>query len=85
MSFIFLRSGRRTWFSKFRAALAATTTLDAIESLLRFKVERWRGRPPRKLTSEDEEDQLCDSGSDDGKGGLSEELPLDLEALSFAS
>jgi tRNA-dihydrouridine synthase 1 len=40
-------SSRRPWFKKFRAALGATKTIEDVEKLLRIRVERWRGRPPR--------------------------------------
>ena len=75
-----LYSGRLTWISKFRVALAATTSLDDIESLLKLRVEGWRGR---KLSSGEDDDQLHNSSSlDDEKGNLLEELLLDFEALS---
>ena len=59
-------------------ALGATTSLDAIESLLRLKVERWRGRPLRKMASEEQDERL----SEDEKRSVVQELPLDLEFLS---
>jgi hypothetical protein len=37
-------SVRRPWYTKFRNALSACQTLEAIEHLLRFKVQRWRGQ-----------------------------------------
>ncbi|KAH9478416.1 tRNA-dihydrouridine(16/17) synthase [NAD(P)(+)]-like [Psilocybe cubensis] len=49
--FVEFQCGRRPWFPKFRSALSSTNSLDAIESLLAFKIERWRGRPPRKTRS----------------------------------
>ena len=48
-------SGRRPWFPKFRAALKAGDTIDSIEFLLRYKVEKWRGRPPRNMNTEVDE------------------------------
>ena len=50
-------SGRRPWFPKFRSALAATDSLEALERLLRFKVERWRGRTPRTMGSMENNDE----------------------------
>lgn len=44
---ICLKSSRRPWFKKFRASLGSTRTIEDIETLLRIRVERWRGRPPR--------------------------------------
>lgn len=52
-----LSSGRRPWFPKFRTALSATDSLEALERLLRFKVERWRGRPPRTMDSTENNDE----------------------------
>jgi len=54
---VHLASGRRPWFPKFRTALAATDSLEALEKLLRFKVERWRGRPPRTVDSIENNDE----------------------------
>lgn len=54
---VHLASGRRPWFPKFRTALAATDSLEALERLLRFKVERWRGRPPRTMDSIENNDE----------------------------
>ncbi|KAF8879651.1 FMN-linked oxidoreductase [Gymnopilus junonius] len=45
--FVEFQCGRRPWFPKFRAALGATSSLEEVESLLTYKVERWRGRLPR--------------------------------------
>ncbi|KAG6918603.1 hypothetical protein DXG01_013014 [Tephrocybe rancida] len=39
--------GRHRWFQKFRSALSSTKSLEDMDALLRTKVERWRGRPPR--------------------------------------
>ncbi|KAG6872703.1 hypothetical protein C0995_007371 [Termitomyces sp. Mi166 len=45
--FIEHQCGRRPWFQKFRSALGTTKSLEEIDTLLRIKVERWRGKPPR--------------------------------------
>jgi len=45
--FIDFQCARRPWFKKFRAALGTANTIEEIEALLRTKVERWRGKPPR--------------------------------------
>lgn len=37
-------SARRPWYSHFRVALNQCQTLDEIETLLRGKVVRWRGK-----------------------------------------
>ena len=36
-------SGRRPWFTQFRAALGRCASLEDIERLLRGRVRRWRG------------------------------------------
>jgi tRNA-dihydrouridine synthase 1 len=59
-----LASGRRPWFPKFRTALAATDSLEALERLLRFKVERWRGRPPRTMDSTENNDEETSGARD---------------------
>jgi len=53
-----LASGRRPWFPKFRTALAAADSLEALERLLRFRVERWRGRTMDSMEDNDEETSL---------------------------
>ena len=55
-------SRRRSWFPKFRTALADCRTQDEMEFLLRSKVQRWRGRPaiPAEV--------LDDSGVAEGDG-----------------
>ncbi|KAF9467969.1 FMN-linked oxidoreductase [Collybia nuda] len=45
--FIEFQCGRRPWFKMFRASLGSTRTIEDIETLLRIRVEKWRGRPPR--------------------------------------
>ncbi|KAF5371731.1 hypothetical protein D9758_003440 [Tetrapyrgos nigripes] len=52
---------RRPWYTKFRSALGDCTTLEEIEYLLCRKVERWRGRSPRKSFQNDDEDDRGDS------------------------
>jgi hypothetical protein len=51
---------------------------------MKYKVEHWRGRSPRKVALEDQEDPIHYSDSND-ETDLSEELPLDFEAISSAS
>ncbi|KAF8205446.1 FMN-linked oxidoreductase [Mycena galopus ATCC 62051] len=54
--FIDFQCHRRSWYRKFRTALSTCATLDEIETLLRIKVERWRGRVPRPLGEEEDSD-----------------------------
>lgn len=65
--FVEFQCGRRPWFPKFRTALAATDSLEAMQRLLRFKVERWRGRPPRTMDStvSDDEGSSLEQGDHD--------------------
>ena len=58
-------SGRRPWFNKFRGVLAKCESVDAIETLLRVKVQRWRELPP--LSDVDVDDDL--EGSDTDESG----------------
>ncbi|KAI0666965.1 FMN-linked oxidoreductase [Trametes maxima] len=44
--FVDHQCGRRPWYSKFRAVLGGCGSLDEIETLLRVKVQRWRGLAP---------------------------------------
>lgn len=86
MEFLLTFSGKKSWLPRFREALAAASSLDAIENLLRFKVERWRGRPPRKADVEGDQklSQPDDIESDDDVIREAEEdVCLDLEALAF--
>ncbi|KAF8196014.1 FMN-linked oxidoreductase [Pholiota molesta] len=55
--FIEFQCARRPWFSKFRAALGATKSLEKIEHLLNYKVEKWRGRPPRSAHQSNDDPQ----------------------------
>ncbi|TBU40847.1 FMN-linked oxidoreductase [Dichomitus squalens] len=57
---------RRSWFNKFRAALGRCDTIDAIEKLLRVKVQRWRGLPP---LSDGDIDDLEEGTTDEDGGG----------------
>ncbi|TFK49010.1 FMN-linked oxidoreductase [Heliocybe sulcata] len=41
--FVGFGCARRPWYQKFRARLGDTKSVDEIERLLRFKVQRWRG------------------------------------------
>ncbi|KAG6888645.1 hypothetical protein C0992_007962 [Termitomyces sp. T32_za158] len=45
--FVDYQCGRCSWFQKFRAALGATQSLEEMDALVRVKVQRWRGKPPR--------------------------------------
>ncbi|KAF9568724.1 FMN-linked oxidoreductase [Agrocybe pediades] len=54
--FIEFQYQRRPWYSKFRSALKATNSIESIESLLMYKVERWRGRPARGTNGEELEE-----------------------------
>lgn len=58
-------SGRRPWFHKFRAGLAVTTTIQEMETFLRIKVERWRGKPPRFRDGEPDEEINPDDGKEE--------------------
>ena len=60
-------SGRRPWFNKFRGALAKCESVDAIETLLRVKVQHWRSLPP--LSDIDVDDELEESDTGEGGGG----------------
>ena len=64
---MYVCSGRRPWFNKFRAALGRCDTVDAIEKLLRVKVQRWRGLPP--LSHEDTDDEDAQESDIDEGGG----------------
>ncbi|KAF8069163.1 FMN-linked oxidoreductase [Lyophyllum atratum] len=60
--FIEFQCGRRPWFQKFRAALGRANSTEDLELLLRTRVERWRGRPPRGLDVDTrDEDTGCDA------------------------
>ncbi|CDO72688.1 hypothetical protein BN946_scf184985.g108 [Trametes cinnabarina] len=50
--------GRRPWFNKFRATLGKCADIDAIERLLRVKVQRWRGLAPL-----DPNEELAEAGT----------------------
>ncbi|KAJ7104450.1 t-diRNAhydrouridine synthase [Mycena belliarum] len=69
--FVEFQCHRRPWYRKFRPALGACKTLDDVERLLRVRVERWRGRTPRPLDDDEEEDlsdgpDACDVVEDFG-------------------
>ncbi|KAF9530182.1 FMN-linked oxidoreductase [Crepidotus variabilis] len=64
--FVEFQCSRRSWFPKFRAALSATNSLDELERLLSFNVERWRGRFPRGYKSDDEQATPAELHSDIG-------------------
>ncbi|GLB42381.1 putative catalyzes the synthesis of dihydrouridine, a modified base found in the D-loop of most tRNAs [Lyophyllum shimeji] len=68
--------GRRPWFQKFRAALGRAKSIEDVEKLLRTRVERWRGRPPRGLDI-DITDEDC------GYDSKANEDPLD-DAMDLA-
>jgi len=59
-----LQCSRRTWISKFHNSLAACTTLDELDRLLRIKVQRWRGKQV-VLQNDDEDQSEEDTGGDD--------------------
>ncbi|KAG6854487.1 hypothetical protein C0991_006089 [Blastosporella zonata] len=69
--FVEFQCGRRPWFSKFRSALGSTKSLEDMDALLRTKVERWRGRPPRRWDSDT-------SDEDDGVDFFSKAVDLSL-------
>ena len=58
-------SGRRPWFNKFRAELGQCETVDAIEKLLRAKVQRWRGLSPLSEDDVDADGEAEDSDADE--------------------
>ncbi|KAI0644800.1 FMN-linked oxidoreductase [Trametes meyenii] len=65
--FVDHQCGRRPWYSKFRAALGRCGSLDEIETLLRVKVQRWRGLTP--LVSDDVPPAVINAvGSDNERG-----------------
>ncbi|PPQ81929.1 hypothetical protein CVT25_013777 [Psilocybe cyanescens] len=70
--FVEFQCGRRPWFPRFRSELSSTKSLSAIESLLAFKIERWRGRPPRNAHhlehSENSIEDDHDPEDEDGEG-----------------
>jgi len=82
----FLLSERRPWFKKFRAALAATSSLDAIENLLRVKVQRWRGRSLRVPHLENDKEipqrENGDEDEDERERKVEEELFFNLDTLA---
>lgn len=59
-----VHSGRRPWFSKFRNALTQCKTLDEIEDLLRWRVQRWRGDAAAPLEDNDTPNDDEDKDSD---------------------
>ncbi|KAG6831847.1 hypothetical protein H0H87_003646 [Tephrocybe sp. NHM501043] len=68
-TFFLINSGRRPWFQKFRSALSATKSLEDMDALLRTRVERWRGRPPRGWDGDNsDENSGTDSSSGDEDG-----------------
>ncbi|KAG6819944.1 hypothetical protein H0H93_007150 [Arthromyces matolae] len=78
--FIEYQCGRRPWFQKFRTALTSTTSVEEMEQLLRVKVERWRGRPPRSR----EFDTENEDGGFEMSSGTSEgddDQPIDLSLM----
>jgi len=84
----FLLSERRPWFKKFRTALAATSSLDAIEILLRVKVQRWRGRSLRVPHLENDKEIQHENGDEDDderEREVEEELFFNLDTLADAS
>ena len=60
----FESSGRRPWFPKFRAALKAGDAVDSIDHLLRFKVEKWRGRSSRNPEADENSDEETEENID---------------------
>ncbi|KAJ7635031.1 FMN-linked oxidoreductase [Roridomyces roridus] len=63
---------RRPWYNrKFRPALSACKTIDEIDRLVGVKVERWRGRSPRRV-EQDGDDSA--SGSEDAADGVADDL-----------
>lgn len=71
-------SSRRPWYNKFRACLNNCETIEELETLLRTKLTRWRGKAAgvegvksvrSKLDSDDE-------GSERGEQDLDDDLSL---------
>ncbi|KAF8649178.1 hypothetical protein AX16_005976 [Volvariella volvacea WC 439] len=54
--FVEYRCGRRPWFTKFRTSLSDTSDIAEISHLLRYKVQRWRGKAVRKLQHEEDDE-----------------------------
>ncbi|KDR79990.1 hypothetical protein GALMADRAFT_242180 [Galerina marginata CBS 339.88] len=75
--FVEFQCDRRPWFRKFRVALGMAKSVDDIESLLAFKVERWRGRPPRNTHHDNPPGELTDEDTDHENGVDDEDLGLD--------
>ncbi|PIL32998.1 hypothetical protein GSI_05116 [Ganoderma sinense ZZ0214-1] len=63
--FVDHQCGRRPWFNKFRAELGRCDSIDAIEKLLRVKVQRWRGLPPLSEEDADADEEAEDSDADE--------------------
>ncbi|KAF5356975.1 hypothetical protein D9756_006638 [Leucocoprinus leucothites] len=77
--FVEFQYGRRPWFSKFRAVLSATKSIEEIEHLVRIKIERWRGRNPRYSPNVREgEDGATDGGPVYNSDCLVEDIDLPL-------
>ncbi|KAF8155721.1 FMN-linked oxidoreductase [Crassisporium funariophilum] len=74
--FVEFQCGRRPWFPKFRATLGATDTLDSIETFLRLRVEKWRGRPPRHMHHDSVEESLSDEKDDNEHRVFESDLDL---------
>ena len=54
-------SSRRPWFSKFRAALTSTASVEEMGHLLQVKVERWRGKRSRSVQGTHDVHAVMDS------------------------
>ncbi|KAJ7167420.1 t-diRNAhydrouridine synthase [Mycena crocata] len=64
--FVEFQCHRRPWYRKFRPALGACKTIDEIDALLRFKVERWRGTVPRRVKDDSDEENEVEVTEDFG-------------------
>jgi tRNA-dihydrouridine synthase 1 len=68
-------SARRPWYKHFRAALNRTHTIEEIETLLKVKVVRWRGKAGAVISNlggdgESEDEKETGKDDDDGLGDL---------------
>ncbi|KAI0918453.1 hypothetical protein AcW1_009661 [Taiwanofungus camphoratus] len=64
--FVDHQCGRRPWFNKFRAALSRCEVVDDVDTLLRSKVQRWRGLSP--IFTDIEYVEQPEEGSDEDTG-----------------
>ncbi|KAG6812188.1 hypothetical protein H0H92_003993 [Tricholoma furcatifolium] len=79
--FVEFQCARRPWFQKFRSALNSTNSLEDLDVLLRFKVERWRGRPIHGWDVDDDDDDDHKTGSASEAREEDHDEPIDLSLM----